>query len=939
MDKTFDPKTIESSCYAQWEQQGYFQPSACAGQSFCIMLPPPNVTGYLHMGHGFQQTLMDILIRKHRMQGDNTLWQGGTDHAGIATQMVVERQLQEQGLTKHDLGREQFVEQVYEWKETSGGQITQQIRRLGASIDWSRERFTMDDGMSHAVREVFIRLYEQGLIYRGNRLVNWDPKLQTAISDLEVLNEEEQGVLYHIAYTPDIIVATTRPETLFGDAAVAVHPDDQRYQQFIGKQVQLPLSNRTISIIADTYVDPAFGSGCVKITPAHDFNDYEVGQRHQLPLINILTKTALLNDNVPESYRGLSTAEARKKIVADLEAQGLLVKQEQHLMKVPRGDRSGVIIEPYLTEQWYVKMESLAKPALDVVRSGRVKIVPEHWTKTYYQWLENIQDWCISRQLWWGHRIPAWHDDQGNIYVGRSEQEIRDKHKLADTVSLTQDDDVLDTWFSSALWPFSTLGWPETTPELTAFYPSQILMTGFDILFFWVARMIMMGLHFMDDVPFETIYITGLIRDAEGQKMSKSKGNVLDPIDLIDGISLEDLIQKRTASMMQPQLAEKITKQTQQQFPHGIATSGCDALRFTFCALASNTNNIRFDMARLEGYRNFCNKLWNAARYVLMNVDSKHDGRANEAQASENSQVVAHKTESPETSSLNHQTSIIDKWIISRLQNIIEESNRHYEQLRFDLLAQCLYDFVWNEFCDWYLELSKPVLWQDQFSAEEKAGTRHTLITTLEAIIKLLHPIMPFITETIWQSVKPILHRQDDSIMMSAYPKHDTKLINEEAQSDVEWMKQIIVGIRTIRSEMNVSPALTISVYLRKGNSIDQQRFIRNKPLLITLAKLSDISFLEHAVEPPPSATALAGDLEILIPLKGLIDITAETARLDKEIGKINDEITKLSQKLNNPGFLAKAPAEIVTKEQEKLAELEKNARHLGTQKEKLASL
>jgi valyl-tRNA synthetase len=923
MDKTFDPKTIEQSCYARWEQQGYFLPNG-SDQSFCIMLPPPNVTGYLHMGHGFQQTLMDILIRKHRMQGDNTLWQGGTDHAGIATQMVVERQLQEKGQSKHDLGREKFVEKVYEWKETSGGQITQQIRRLGASIDWSRERFTMDDGMSEAVLEVFVRLYEDGLIYRGTKLVNWDPKLQTAISDLEVLNEEEEGFLYHMAYpladdsNSHLVVATTRPETLFGDSAVAVHPEDARYQHLIGKQLQLPLTNRTIPIIADTYVDPAFGSGCVKITPAHDFNDYDVGMRHHLTLLNILTKDAVLNHEVPENYRGLTCADARKKVVADLEVQGLLIKTEKHSLKVPRGDRSGVVIEPYLTEQWYVKMEALAKPALAAVQSGKINIVPEHWSKTYYHWLENIQDWCISRQLWWGHRIPAWYDEHNHIYVGRNEDDIRKKYHLSSTIILRQDEDVLDTWFSSALWPFSTLGWPQETPELKAFYPSQILMTGFDILFFWVARMIMMGLHFMDDVPFQTVYITGLIRDAEGQKMSKSKGNVLDPIDLIDGISLEDLIKKRTGAMMQPQLAEKITQQTRQQFPDGIPTSGCDALRFTFCALASNTNNIRFDMQRLEGYRNFCNKLWNAARYVLMQCEQ---------------QVITLGDHEGITA------TCIDHWITSRLQQIIQETNRHYEQLRFDLLAQCLYDFVWNEFCDWYLELSKPILWQESFSAQEKRGTRYTLISTLETILKLLHPIIPFITETIWTSLKPILNRTEESLMIADYPTYNAAAINAEAQADVEWMKQIIVGIRTIRSEMNVSPALTISVFLRKGNEIDRQRFNRNKPLLITLAKLSEITWLENNVEPPPSATALAGECEILIPLAGLINKTAEIARLEKELAKIQLEINKATQKLNNPTFIDKAPPAVVDQEKERLSDFERNFKQLAEQKEKIMRL
>jgi valyl-tRNA synthetase len=921
MDKVFDPHMTEQQCYQHWEAQGYFSPTN-KGKSFCIMLPPPNVTGYLHMGHGFQQTLMDILTRYHRMQQDNTLWQGGTDHAGIATQMVVERQLQEKGQARQDLGREKFIEKVYEWKETSGSQITRQIRRLGASIDWTRERFTMDAGMSDAVLEVFVRLYEESLIYRGKRLVNWDPKLHTAISDLEVISEEEAGFLYHIAYplvdgSSSLIVATTRPETLFGDMAVAVHPDDARYLSFIGKNLKLPLTDRTIPIIADTYVEPTFGSGCVKITPAHDFNDYEVGLRHKLTPLNILTKDATLNHETPEDYQGLSCSEARKKVITELEQAGLLVKKEPHTHKVPRGDRSGAVVEPYLTDQWYIKMQPLAEPAIDAVRSGKITLVPEHWSKTYYQWLENIQDWCISRQLWWGHRIPAWYDEDNQIYVGRNEAEVRKKYTLSSTITLRQDEDVLDTWFSSALWPFSTLGWPEKTPELETFYPSQILMTGFDILFFWVARMIMMGLKFMGKVPFETVYITGLIRDAEGQKMSKSKGNVLDPIDLIDGISLDDLVQKRTGSMMQPQLAEKIAKQTRQHFPDGIPTSGCDALRFTFCALASNTNNIRFDMQRLEGYRNFCNKLWNAARYVLMNTETHDLGKDTK----------------------DRKYSPIDQWIISRLQHLIQETDKHYEQLRFDLLAQSLYDFVWNEFCDWYLELSKPILYQDQFSVAEKCGTRYTLITTLEVILKLLHPIMPFITETIWQSVKPLLHSNDTSLMIANYPIYDAALINEEAQTDVEWMKQIIVSIRTIRSEMNVSPAVTIPVYLRQGTAEDKLRFNRNETLLIALAKLSEISWLENNIEPPPSSTALAGQLEILIPLAGLINKTAEIARLEKELAKVQIEIDKAKQKLNNPTFVDKAPPAVVTQEKERLIDFERNFKQLSEQKEKIARL
>lgn len=923
MEKTFDPKSIEQSCYQHWEAQNYFSPNGNK-KSFCIMLPPPNVTGFLHMGHGFQQTLMDILIRKHRMQGDNTLWQGGTDHAGIATQMVVERQLQEKNQTRHDLGRENFIKKVYEWKETSGGQITKQIRRLGASIDWTRERFTMDDGMSEAVLEVFVKLYEEGLIYRGKRLVNWDPVLHTAISDLEVISEDEPGFLYHIAYpiadqNETMIVATTRPETLLGDSAVAVHPDDARYQHLIGKQLTLPLTNRTIPVIADTYVDPTFGSGCVKITPAHDFNDYEVGVRHNLPKNNILNKSAILEGEfVPERFLNLNCLDARKKILAELEQKNLLIKTEPHISKIPRGDRSGAIIQPYLTDQWYVSMKPLAEPAINAIKTNKIKLVPEHWTKTYYHWMENIEDWCISRQLWWGHRIPAWYDNKGNIYVGRSEKEIREKNNLAENISLKQDEDVLDTWFSSALWPFSTLGWPEKTPELNAFYPSQVLITGFDILFFWVARMIMMGLKFMGDVPFETVLIHGLIRDAQGQKMSKSKGNVLDPIDLIDGISLEELLKKRTHSMMQPKLAEKITKQTKQEFPDGIPASGCDALRFTFCALASNTNSIRFDMQRLEGYRNFCNKLWNASRYILMQCEGH-------TITQESDRRIA--------------LTPIDTWINSRLQLLIQETEKYYEQLRFDLLAQCLYDFVWNEFCDWYLELSKPILWQDQFSAQEKSGTRFTLISTLETILKLLHPIIPFITETIWLSLKPLLKNNIESIMISEYPIFNPELINSEAQEDIEWIKLIITGIRTIRAEMNLSPALAIPVYLHHGTDKDFILFNKNKALLITLAKANDVFWLEAGVEPPLSATTLAGSMEILIPLAGIINKEAEIARLNKELAKLQMDIDKLTQKLANTGFTDKAPKEVVIKEQEKLLELQKNFTQLSVQLKKIVSL
>lgn len=915
MDKTFNPKTHEAECYARWESQHYFSPAG-EGPSFCVLLPPPNITGSLHMGHGFQQTLMDALIRYRRMLGDKTLWQGGTDHAGIATQMVVERQLQAQGQPREALGREKFVEAVYTWKEQSGGKITQQMRRLGASIDWQRERFTLDAGMSAAVTEVFIRLYQEGLIYRGTRLVNWDAQLQTAISDLEVFSQEESGFLYHIAYplvegTGYCVVATTRPETLFGDSALAVHPEDIRYQHLIGKHVRLPLTERTIPIIADTYVDPAFGSGCVKITPAHDFNDYVIGERHHLPLYNILTKTAQLNDSTPLAYRGLSCQDARQKVLATLQQQQSLVKQEVHLLKIPRGDRSGVVIEPYLTEQWYLKMDTLAAPALTAVRTGNIKIVPEHWTKTYYQWLENIQDWCISRQLWWGHRIPAWYDSTGNIYVGRNEAEVRKQHHLPQETVLTQESDVLDTWFSSALWPFSTLGWPEKTIDLRDFYPSQVLITGFDILFFWVARMVMLGMHFMDgQIPFATIYITGLIRDAEGHKMSKTKGNVLDPIDLIDGISLAHLLEKRTQAMMQPQLAEKIRMQTQQQFPQGIPASGCDALRFTFCALAAPTNNIRFDVQRLEGYRNFSNKLWNAARYVLLNVDVQSTSGA---------------------------LNTIDQWLMSRLHGIVQKTHQYYAQLRFDYLAHSLYDFVWNEFCDWYVEFSKPILHQPTFSAQQKNSTRSTLLAALGIILKLLHPIMPFITDTLWQSVKPHVPQEHASLMLSAYPQAEAQWVNPQAEEDVAWIKLIITAIRALRSDMQVSPATTLPMlYVRQGAAVDQARCLRNQAIVFALAKISAITWLEKNEAAPSSRNILAGHLEILIPLAGSIDLDAEIMRLHTALTQTYAEIERLQKKLSNAEFIAKAPPIIIQQERQKLTAYTQKAQQLAQQQAKI---
>ncbi|MBS0358093.1 MAG: valine--tRNA ligase, partial [Proteobacteria bacterium] len=876
MEKTYNPHEIEQRWYEFWEKNHFFQPSG-KGQPYCIMIPPPNVTGRLHMGHGFQNSLMDALIRYHRMAGNNTLWQMGTDHAGIATQMVVERQLAEKNISRHDMGREAFVDRVWQWKEESGNTISQQLRRIGVSVDWSRERFTMDDTLSEAVKEVFIQLYNEGLIYRGKRLVNWDPKFLTAISDLEVISEEENGHLWYIRYplldsSDSIVVATTRPETLLGDTAVAVNPDDERYQAFIGKQIKHPLTNRTIPIIADTYVEPTFGTGCVKITPAHDFNDYEMGKRHNLPLINVFMPDAHMNDEVPEPYRGLERYKARKKIIDDLTDLQLLEKVEPHKLKVPRGDRSGVVVEPYLTDQWYVKMGPLAEPAIKVVEEGQIKFIPDNWTKTYNQWMNNIEDWCISRQLWWGHRIPAWYDSEGKVYVGHNEIDVRNKHKLSDDHKLTQDDDVLDTWFSSALWPFSTLGWPKKTNELKTFFPTNVLVTGFDIIFFWVARMIMMSLKFTGKIPFREVYITGLIRDAEGQKMSKSKGNILDPIDLIDGIALEPLIAKRTHGLMQPKMAKQIETATRKEFPNGIASHGTDAVRFTYCALATTGRDIRFDLNRLEGNRNFCNKLWNAARYVLMNTQEEmHD-----------------LGDGPV------EFSASDRWIKSQLQHLIQHAHQHFVTYRFDLLAKELYEFIWGEYCDWYLELSKPVLTSEEESAAAKRGTRLTLLEVLETLLRLLHPLMPYITEEIWQRIAPLLGKNGDSIVSQSYPQMDRNAIDENIVAEIEWVKTIVLGIRNIRGEMNISPKKLLPVYFYKGAPLDKKRLDNYESLLLKLANLESITWFTPKDVPPPSAMALAGQMEILIPLAGLIDKEAETARLNKEIEKIKKEMQKI---------------------------------------------
>ncbi len=917
MDKSYCPEDIEQRVYARWEENDWFAPQG-DGEPYCIMIPPPNVTGTLHMGHAFQDTIMDALTRYHRMRGHRALWQPGMDHAGIATQMVVERLLNAEGKSKHDLGRDKFVERVWQWKEESGGQIARQTRRLGASVDWSRDRFTMDEGCSAAVRKVFIDLYEEGLIYRGQRLVNWDPVLHTALSDLEVLSEDEPGKLWHFRYPlasgdGHLVVATTRPETMLGDSAVAVHPDDERYRQLVGQAIVLPIVGRSIPIIADDYVDPEFGTGCVKITPAHDFNDYDIGQRHDLPMYNILTDDAALNEEVPEHYRGLDRFVARDRIVAEFEELGLLDKIEDYTVKIPRGDRSHAVVEPYLTDQWYVKIEPLAKPAIEAVETGRIRFVPENWSKTYFEWMYNIQDWCISRQLWWGHRIPAWYDAEGNVYVGHDETAVRDRHGIGDDVELTQDTDVLDTWFSSALWPFSTLGWPEKSAALEEFYPGNVLVTGFDIIFFWVARMIMMGLKFMGDVPFHEVYIHGLIRDQDGQKMSKSKGNVLDPLDLIDGIDLEALVAKRTAGMMQDHLAPQIEKATRKHFPNGIDAYGCDALRMTFSSLATTGRDIRFDVGRIEGYKNFCNKLWNAARYVLMNTESLNDGEI--------------------------ELSAADRWIRARLDRATRDMHRHIATYRLDLAAQAIYEFTWHEFCDWYLELSKPVLQSDKASPEQQRGTRRTLIDTLEAILRLLHPLMPFITEELWAPVAERAGIEGDTIMLRPYPEPDDAAADDDAVADIEWVSQFILGIRQIRGEMDISPGKALPVVLQHAGEADRERASRHALLLQRVGRVDSIDVLGDGERPPAAATALLGDLRLLVPMKGLIDIEAERARLDKQIEKTRAEFAKAQAKLGNENFVNNAPPAVVSQERERVVEFEKILSQLAEQLQKLDEL
>lgn len=922
MEKTYRPELIEQRWYQFWEEQGYFQPSSTQTPAYCIVIPPPNVTGSLHMGHGFQHSLMDVLIRYHRMQGRRTLWQVGTDHAGIATQMVVERQLLAEGIERKALGRQAFVKKVHEWKEYSSTTITQQIRRLGASVDWTRERFTMDPDFCRAVTQAFVQLYREGYIYQGQRLVNWDPKFQTAISDLEVIASEEQGQLWYIRYPlldsqEHLIVSTTRPETMLGDVAVAVHPMDERYRHLIGKSIRLPLTNRIIPIIGDDYVDPEFGSGCVKITPAHDFNDYAIGQRHALPLINIFTPTAHLNENVPEKYRGFERYQARQVILEELKQQGLLFKVDEHVLKVPRGDRSGEVIEPYLTNQWFIRMKPLAEPAIKAVQDGHIQFVPENWTKTYYQWLENIEDWCISRQLWWGHRIPAWYDDQGNCYVGYDEADIRAHYQLAQTTALFQDEDVLDTWFSAALWPFATLGWPAKTEELATYYPTNVLVTGFDIIFFWIARMVMFGLKFTDQVPFQTVYVTGLVRDSQGQKMSKSKGNIIDPIDLIDGISLPELLKKRTHGLLQPQRLEAIKAATQREFPNGIPSFGTDALRFTFCALANTGRDIRFDLNRLNGYRNFCNKLWNAARYVFMVTEEKDNGVGQE----------------------NLSFSLVDHWIQSRLQLTVQAAIEHLNHYRFDLLAQTIHDFIWHEYCDWYLEFTKPILQAEQENPAAAMATRYTLLTVLESLLRLLHPIMPFITEEIWQRAAPLAGKSGQTIMLQPFPQPQREQIHYPAIEVITWLQQLITAVRTVRSEMNIAPGKPLPVLFRNAKPIEQERLTANQTLFCTLAKVSHITWQPNQEPLPPTATQLVGSLEIHIPLADLIDKQTELARLQKELAKLEQDIQRAARKLNNPNFIAKAPQDVVLKTQKQLLQWQTTYQQLNQQLERINQL
>ncbi|MCM2368553.1 valine--tRNA ligase [Proteus terrae subsp. cibarius] len=951
LDTTYNPAEIEQPLYQHWEKNGYFKANGdTTKESFCIVIPPPNVTGSLHMGHAFQQTIMDTMIRYQRMQGKNTLWQSGTDHAGIATQMVVERKIAaEEGKNRHDYGRDAFIDKIWEWKAESGGNISNQMRRLGNSVDWERERFTMDEGLSKAVKEAFVRLHKEDLIYRGKRLVNWDPKLHTAISDLEVENREVKGSMWHLRYpladgakTAEgkdyLIVATTRPETMLGDTGVAVNPEDPRYKDLIGKEIILPIVNRRIPILADEHADMEKGTGCVKITPAHDFNDYEVGRRHQLPMINIMdfdgnirvsaevldtngVESDVYSTEIPEAYQGMERFAARKAIVAEFERLGLLEEIKPHDLTVPYGDRGGVVIEPLLTDQWYVRAAPLAKPAVEAVKNGDIQFVPKQYENMYFSWMNDIQDWCISRQLWWGHRIPAWYDNQGNVYVGRDEEEVRRENNIAADVALRQDEDVLDTWFSSALWTFSTLGWPENTEALKTFHPTNVLVSGFDIIFFWIARMIMMTMHFIKDedgkpqIPFNTVYMTGLIRDEEGQKMSKSKGNVLDPLDMIDGISLENLLEKRTGNMMQPQMAEKIAKRTSKEFPEGIEAHGTDALRFTLAALASTGRDINWDMKRLSGYRNFCNKLWNASRFVLMNTEDQDCGYQGGEMA----------------------FSLADRWILAEFNNTVKAYREALDNYRFDIAAGILYEFTWNQFCDWYLELSKPAVHKGNDA--QKRAARHTLIEVLEGLLRLAHPIIPFITETIWQRVKEVKGIEGETIMLQAFPEFDASLVDEQALNDLEWIKEVIVAVRNIRAEMNIAPGKPLEVILRGADDNAKRRVSDNIGFLKAMGRLADIRPLAEGEEAPLSVNKLVNGAELLIPMAGFIDKDAELARLDKELEKVEKDISTLDSKLSNDGFVSRAPEAVVAKERERLATCLNAKEKLIAQKVSIASL